>query len=110
MMMIAIVLWCLKSLFPFNCFNDDVEFINCLYNLRIGNSLNATIIQNTAQFKITNKFSLINNDIDPDKIVCVCGISTAGDRCYLSDYFNSIHSDNTRFSILHLNARFEYKF
>ena len=58
---------CLGTIFPFNHIEDNIDFFDCLYcNSKI-NSINAQIITNPVQFKISSKFTLNRNDIDPDK-------------------------------------------
>ena len=68
------------------------------------NKLNADMIKNAARFKITNKFSLNQNDIDPDKQF-MWTIAGNGENYYLPDDFNKMHFSIQNFSILQLNAR-----
>ena len=64
----------------------------------------ANIITNAAQFRITSKFSLSSDDIDPDKQFAGEFIGNGG-RYYLIDEFNSMKLNESRFSLLPLNAR-----
>ena len=65
--------------------------------------MNANIIKYAVQFRITSKFSLNNDDIDPDKQFAWKFIGD-GRRYYLIDAFNSMKFNESRFSLLHLNA------
>ena len=60
--------------------------------------------KNAAQFKVTNKFSLNENDIDPDKQY-IGAIARNGDEYYLPDDFHKMHFGTQNFSILQLNAQ-----
>jgi hypothetical protein len=98
--------YCLKctlDIFPFNNIQDDIEFTDCLYCYNRFNSVSASVIKNSAQFRISSKFNLNQNDIDPDKHFYNCQVS--GDKYYLEDDFNDMAIDNSRFSVLHINAR-----
>ena len=66
--------------------------------------MNANIIKNAAKFRITSKFSINSDDIDPDKQFSGDFIGNGG-RYYLIDEFNSMKFNESRFSLLHLNAR-----
>ena len=78
--------------------------MNSIFSLTSCNNLNADVIKYATEFKITNKFGLIQSDIDPDKqfIGATAGNS---DNDYLSDEFTKMHFSKQNFSILQLNAR-----
>ena len=62
------------------------------------------IITNPVQFKISSKFTLNRNDIDPDKYFYKT--RQTAESCYYLEYdFNQLHISNSRFSVLHINAR-----
>ena len=69
-----------------------------------GFSASADVIKNSAQFKITNKFSLNDKNIDPDKN-CIGELMGNGDKYYLEDDFNKLVKSDTSLSLLHVNAR-----
>ena len=95
---------CLENSLPFIGIEIELDYINCIYNNVKGNNMNANIIKNAAQFRITSKFCLNSDDIDPDKQFA--GEFTGnGGRYYLIDEFNSTKCNEYRFSLLHLNAR-----
>ena len=75
-----------------------------MYNNVKGNKMNANIIKNAVQFRIASKFSLNNDNIEPDKQFAGEFIGNGG-RYYLLDGFNSMKFNDSRFSLLHLNAR-----
>ena len=79
---------CIIITLPFINIDDDLEFINCLFNLARGFSASADVIKNSAQFKITNKFSLNDKNIDPDKN-CIGELMGNGDTYYLEDDFTN---------------------
>jgi len=56
---------CLSSLFPFNNL-DDLEFINCLFNLIHSETFNIDYIKNSRQLSIISKSICSDDDIDPD--------------------------------------------
>ena len=66
--------------------------------------MNANIIKNAVQFRITSKFSPNSGDIDPDRQFTGEFIGNEG-RYYLIDELNSIKFNESRFSLLRLNAR-----
>ena len=57
---------CLSISLPFNDIENELDYINCIYNNVKGNNMNANIIKNAAQFRIASKFILNSDDIDPD--------------------------------------------
>ena len=65
--------------------------------------MNANIIKNAAQFRITSKYSLNCDDIDPDKQFAGDFIGNGG-RYYLIDEFNSKKFNESRFLPIHLSA------
>jgi hypothetical protein len=95
---------CLTSIFPFNHFDDDIQFLNCVFDMKYNTN---NILQSTEQFKICSEFSLTSNPtIDPDKQLYSVR-SAASTRCnyYLPDEFDCHNLSNESFSILHINAR-----
>jgi exonuclease III len=98
---------CLSSLFPFNAIEDDFDFLCCLYNLAYSNKPNASLIKNSQQLKLTNKYKVCNNDIDPDKYFYK-NFNNLGNIYYLEDEFNQLLIDksiDSNFSLLHINIR-----
>ena len=83
---------------------DDIAFVDCLYCNSKVNSLNASVIRNSSQLKISSRLTLNSKDIDPDKYFYNAHQIT-GDQYYLEDDFNCMNINNSRFSVLHINAR-----
>ena len=50
---------CLSYSLPFIGIEIELDYINCIYNNVKGNNMNANIIKNAVQFRITSKFSLL---------------------------------------------------
>ena len=95
---------CLANSLPFIGIENELDYINCIYNNVKDNNMNANIIKNATQFRITSKVSLNSDDIDTDKQFSGECIGNGG-RYYLIDEFDSMKFNESRFSQLHLNAR-----
>ena len=98
---------CLATIFPFNHIADSFEFDCCLYNLNCNNHINADVIKNSQQLKLTNKLSLCNTDIDPDKQI-FSQYENLNNKYYLEHDFNSMilhEASSVNFSVMHINAR-----
>jgi hypothetical protein len=51
-------IWCTKcitAIFPFNHFDDDIHFLNCVFDMKHNTS---SILRSSEQFKICSEFSL----------------------------------------------------
>jgi len=102
---------CLSSLFPFNNL-DDLEFINCLFNLIHSETFNIDYIKNSRQLSIISKSICSDDDIDPD--LNLLHTNYKNSPYYLDTEFNDFIDksslSNANFSILHINARsLQYK-
>ena len=100
-------IWCTKcvsSIFPFNHLDEDIQFLNCVFDIKHNTS---SILRSAEQFKICSEFSLTSNSsIDPDKqFYSVRNSSSASCNYYLPDEFVSHNLPAKSFSILHINAR-----
>lgn len=99
--------WCSKcvtNLFPFNHFDDDIQFLNCVFDMKYDTN---NILHSMDQFKICSEFSLTSNsNIDPDEqFYSVHSSSSTYCNYYLPDQFACHGFPIELFSILHVNAR-----
>ena len=85
-------------LFTFNDIEDDLEFMNCLFNflnVDSGNKINANLIKNPHQLQLISTIKLVDSDIDPDKQLLEPVVSS-NDKYYLeSEFHQFILNENT---------------
>jgi hypothetical protein len=99
---------CVQGIFPFNHFDDDDDFLNCIFIQALCNNPNPMFQQTTAQLKVMNKYTVVDRDIDPDQnLPCYSDKNIS----YYTDYeFNEFISKTkteycNNFSVIHINAR-----
>ena len=83
-------------MFHFNVLDDDVDYLNCIFNMIKGNTINPCHIKNAHKLKLFSKLNPVDSDIDPNK----------NDNYYCDREFNdfiSLSNVSRRLSILHLN-------
>ena len=102
---------CLASVFPFNNISDNLEYMNCIFNLGHSrtSSSNYIYIPSTCQCQLSlvSKKLGTDHDIDPDYN---CNRQNCTDSLYYPDTeFNDFVAKNSisdvHFSILHINTR-----
>ena len=54
-------------MFSFNVIDDDVDYLNCMFNIMKGNTINTCHIKNAQQLKLFSKLKPVDSDIDSDK-------------------------------------------
>ena len=84
---------CLTIIFPYNWIEDDVEFIESLTAHNSPTSINARVIKNSIQLRLTNSYKPINKDMDTDKN-CFCYLDHIDCNYYLEADFNQLVSNS----------------
>ena len=59
---------CPIDMFPFNVIDDDVDYLNCIFNIIKGKTIYTCHIKNAQQLKLLSKLKPVDSDIDRDKI------------------------------------------
>jgi hypothetical protein len=81
--------FCLAILFPFNWIEDDIELTDSLVAHSNPTSINARVIKNFVQLRLTNSHKPSNKDMDPDKNY-FCFLDHIGCNYYLEVEFNHL--------------------
>jgi len=96
---------CLQAIFPYNHFDDELDFINCIFTHARCDKLNSLPIRNCTQLDIISKLTAVDKNIDPDKnLVCVNKDVLYYTERELNERFAKDDSDY-KISLLHINAR-----
>ena len=99
---------CLQAAFPFNHFDDDLDFLSCIFiQNRCDNPKNPPI-RNSAQLQVLSEFAAIDKDIDPDKnLLCFNKNVSYYTEAELNRFVgeNKSRNYNSKMSVLHINAR-----
>ena len=96
---------CLIDMFPLNVIDDDVDSLNCIFNIIKGNTIDTWHIKNAQQLKLFSKLKPADSDIDPDKNFIESELS-CNENYYCDQEFNdfrSLSNVSGRLSILHSN-------
>ena len=94
-------------MFSFNVIDDEVDYVNFIFNMIKGNTIDTCHIKNAQQLKLFSKLKPVDSDIDPDKNSFESELSCNGNYYCDQDLndFISLSNVSGRLSVLHFNIR-----
>ena len=78
---------CIQANFPFNHYDDDTEFLNCIFMNSRCNDVDRSFISSVCQLDVMNDMSVVSKDIDPDENLNISGKNS---NYYTENEFNDV--------------------